>query len=214
MATTALQANTDPRAVEPLIQVVSNRHENWSVRGEAAIALGATGDSRGLGPLLDVLKEGDKELGYGARMGLRQLGGPAVEPLIALLADSDWRVRRLAAWALRDLGDGRSVTALTAALADPDPEVQAAAVSAFESLRDPSAVEPLIAVLQNGQPWARYCAAEALGAIGDPRALPSLERARDHDQGVALTNSRVAEAAERAIQVIHAQQSRKRRPKS
>lgn len=67
--------------------------------------------------------------------------------LISTLSDADWRVRRLAAWALNEMKDKRAVTALCQLL------------------------------LADSRAEVRRAAAEALGEIASAKALPALQQA-------------------------------------
>ena len=53
-------------------------------------------------------------------------------PLIVALADDQWEVRRSAAWALGEIGDGRAVLPLIAVLGDKRTDVREAAGSALD----------------------------------------------------------------------------------
>ena len=76
----------------------------------------------------------------------------AVEPLIALLNDPEWTVRKDVANALGLIGEARAVDPLLARLANDEAS------------------------------WVRVLAAMSLGRIGDARAVPALVRAmRDDD---------------------------------
>ena len=58
----------------------------------------------------------------------------AVEPLVALLKDEAWLVRKAAAEALGSIGDAAAVEALNAALKDEDEAVREAAKEALEKI--------------------------------------------------------------------------------
>jgi HEAT repeat protein len=63
------------------------------------------------------------------------MGGAAVESVLTFLGDKDAQLRRRAATALGDLGDGRAREPLTQlASTDPDPEVRKAAEEALPKL--------------------------------------------------------------------------------
>lgn len=86
----------------------------------------------------------------------KQLDRAAVEPLIAMLADTAvnfiWRAS--AARFLGDLGDERAVPALLAALQEPEPMIRMRAVSALTDIPDPRiepAVRPLLMAEKNSQ---------------------------------------------------------------
>ncbi len=121
----------DP-AVEPLIAVLED--EDVSVQKYATDALGRIGDVRAVEPLLlAASKAGPSTLGK-TQVALREIGEPAVEPLIAALQDEDSSVRRWAAWALGEIGDARAVEPLIAALNDRDFWVRRTTAEALEKI--------------------------------------------------------------------------------
>lgn len=103
----------DPRAVEPLISALRSADEPVQLRGVAAHGLGRLGDSRALEPLIDALD--------------------------FWIDDEDWRfdVRHAVVIALGDLGDLRAVDALAKTLQDDDEDIVDAAANALARLDDP-----------------------------------------------------------------------------
>jgi len=96
-----------------------------------------------------------------------------VDALIQALADSDERVRWLAAMSLEEIGDVRAMEPLMRALRDSDEWVYVGAAMALGKMGAP-AVEPLIQALGDSDKRIRWEAVLALGRIGDPRALEPL----------------------------------------
>jgi HEAT repeat protein len=112
-----------------------------------------------------------------------------VEGLVkALDYQKDSGVRRAAALALGDTGDGRSIEPLITALKDRGGAVYEAAAEALGKIGGARAVEPLIAALKDDDPRMRKAAAEALGKIGKPGVEPLIAALKDD-------NWRVREAA-------------------
>ena len=93
----------DERTVEPLIQALKD--ENWSVRAEAASALGTIGDEK------------------------------AVKSLIRALKDENWSVRAKAASALGMIGDEKAVESLIQVLQDTNEDTRKAAKESIEKIR-------------------------------------------------------------------------------
>jgi HEAT repeat protein len=61
---------------------------------------------------------------WGAAEGLGRLGDPgSAEYVVPLLADSDWRVRLKAAWALGRIGDTKALPALMRLMRDDEREI-------------------------------------------------------------------------------------------
>ncbi len=141
----------DPRAVEPLIEVLE-RTDSWT-RDAAASALGQLGDARAVLPLLEALTE--RRVGGNAAVALGEIGDPrAVEPLIEVLVDDERDTDAYEVWPSR-------VRSL-----------RIAAAQALGALRDPRGVPPLIEALSDWR--VRSDAARALGEIGDRGALEPL----------------------------------------
>ena len=82
LAAEALGRLGEAKAVEPLIAMLKTDPSGHAAK-QAAIALGAIKDPRGIPPLIDALWHKDNEVGTGARNGLPKFGPPIVEPLIA-----------------------------------------------------------------------------------------------------------------------------------
>ncbi len=123
---------------------------------------------------------GTNGLLYHARWFVEQRDMTAVEPLIAALGDSSWKVRRYVISCLCMLDDLRAVQPLISMLNDTHEEVRLAATFALGSLKDPRAVEPLIVALNKDTSRVRSNAANALGKLRDPRAVEPLIAALDH----------------------------------
>ncbi len=154
----ALGLLREPAAVEPLLQVVSNRGGDRDFRGYAAIALGLMGARESLPLVQKTLEEegDDKDIGRGFSI------------------------------ALGLLGDRSSVPALMAVIVRKQnlDEARGAATLALGLQRDTSGMKPLGALLKSGTASAevRSFAAAALGYLGDTERIPGLSRlARNHD---------------------------------
>ena len=103
--------------------------------------------------------------GTEATKALTAIGEPAVDPLIALLKDSNPVARRNAAWGLGSIRDARAVEPLVAVLKDADARVRYQATWALGSLKDDRAVEGLSSEFRDTDPDVREQAAWALGSI-------------------------------------------------
>ncbi|RKZ92609.1 MAG: hypothetical protein DRR19_03725 [Candidatus Parabeggiatoa sp. nov. 1] len=92
----------DPRALELLIQRLSDKGENKPVRQAAALALGQIKDTRAVAPLIQQLADKESEVRQAAILALGQIKDTrAVEPLIQRLGDQASEVRQAAADALQ-----------------------------------------------------------------------------------------------------------------
>jgi HEAT repeat protein len=94
----ALEKIGDPRAVEPLIAVLQNTKNLVPQRQAAAEALGQIGDMRAIEPLIGALKDRSSEVPCAAIAALEKMKNPSViVPLIEVLGDDKWTVRKAAA---------------------------------------------------------------------------------------------------------------------
>ena len=189
VATMALGKLKDPRALEPLVALLTDKsvevqnefdigflsNESSIVRREVAYLLGELKDPRALEPLLALLTDKSPEVRRAATMALGELKDPrALEPLLALLTDKSPEVRRAATMALGELKDPRALEPLLAQLTDKSPEVRRAATMALGELKDPQALKPIVVQLIDKSPEVRRAATMALGELKDPRALEPL----------------------------------------
>ena len=128
----ALELKGD-EAVEPLIAALSNRKKN--IRLHAASLLGAIGDERAIEPLIATLSDNNKLVRREASTALSRMGPAAVDPLIEVLDNPDWRVRGAAAWSLGNLNDEKAIPALEKLLDDESGYVKSGAQSAIASIQ-------------------------------------------------------------------------------
>ena len=120
-------------AIDPLISALSSRKKN--IRLHAANFLGAIGDEKAIQPLILTLRDNNKLVRREASTSLSRMGPAAVDPLIGVLDDPDWRVRGAAAWALGNLNDEKAIPALEKLLDDESGYVKSGAQSAIASIK-------------------------------------------------------------------------------
>ena len=120
-------------------------------------------------------------------IALRQIGDPAVDPLMQMLHDPD-PLQRAAAAALLSLQPAaRAVAPLTRALTDADPSVREFAAYALRMRGDVDSLPALVAAVHDPETRVRVAVALALAATGDQRALPALiALLADHEADVQL----------------------------
>lgn len=215
MAVEALIARDDPRAAGLLMGAL--RDQSRSVRQASAKALGKLGDPRAVKPLVAALRDEDDDVRHAVSAALAEIGRPATKALLAtlkgrsrlarqaaaealvrmepsvqelfipLLQHPDRPVRKVAAWALGELGwqppSSETEAIYWVAQAEWDKCLQVGE----------AALEPLTAVLQDVDSGVRLGAVGVLAKIAHPRSAHSLvEALRDR-------NSRVQEAASNAL---------------
>jgi len=133
-------------------QLIDNlRSRDPAVREEAAQKFGDLKDPSAVGPLIVTLKKDkDRNVRWSAEDALVNIGSPAVEPLIKMLNDDSWRVRRRAVRTLAKIRDPRAIEPLVTSMkTDDDCYVRKCAARAIGEINDPRAAEILIPALQN-----------------------------------------------------------------
>ncbi len=185
-------AQPPARDLDPLIRDLGN--SDWTVRSQAASALGKIKDPQAVPALIKALQDPKGYVRRRAASALGEIKDPrAVEPLIHALPDPESYVRRKAAAALGKFNDSRAVEPLVKALRDKESEVRAEAVRSLGKINDPRAVEKLIPALQDEKEEVRRTAAIALGKFKDPRAVEPLI-ASFNDEKSTTVRRRVAVA--------------------
>jgi len=133
-------------------RLINNLRDRDSVvRNEAARKLGDLKDPSAVATLIVILKKDkDWSVRWSAEDALVSIGAPAVEPLIKMLKDDSWRVRRRAVRTLAKIRDPRAIEPLVASMkADDDNYVRKSAAGAIGEINDPRAGEILIPALKN-----------------------------------------------------------------
>jgi HEAT repeat protein len=142
-AATSLGALGDANAVEPLIQVLSNRDGYYHavVRAAAAVSLGQLGDGRAVEPLINAIQDSLAEPSAEAIRALGAIGDSrAVNPLIDVIRNPNGffspTARRAAVGALSRLQfDERAAAELLTVSTNPweDPVIRQAAIDIIGS---------------------------------------------------------------------------------
>jgi HEAT repeat protein len=159
-----------------LATVEATQTEDSDVREIALRALARIGDPGAVVPLVAALRSADAWLAPRIADILARHGEAAVDPLLAVLADSGPTSPR--AWAANVLGEVRATRAFPAlarALDDPDDEVRAKAATALGRLGDRRALASLLEHLLNDPaPFVRARVASALGQFDGPEVINRL----------------------------------------
>jgi HEAT repeat protein len=195
----ALGRLDDPRAFEPLVQVLLDSREDRVLRCNAARALAMLDDERAFEPFREVLlrdiDDYDVQVDVSAAL-VKRFADRAFEPLAQALNSRSAVVREHVAAALGLLRDQRSILPLSKALRDGAWKVRSNAARALGVLGDSLAVEPLIAAFADPHKYVRCDVARALGDLADPRAIPVLAG------GLQDEESKVRSAAQLALERI------------
>jgi HEAT repeat protein len=206
-----LKTNKD---INGLIKALGYQKDDL-VSQNAAVALGEIGDALAVDPLITKLKDRDEDqdVRTAAAKALGKIGNSAVNPLIAVLTNSDNFANRAAAIALGEIGDARAIDPLIAVLkCEGHYATRETAANVLEKLgwkpdfgengawywatkKDWEkcvalgipAVNPLISILKATD---NKNAAMALGEIGDARAVdPLIIALRCHDKSACIASA-------------------------
>lgn len=130
----------------------------------------------------------DKECRADTVQKIAIYGDEAVKPLLALLNDSDWKIRYRAAETLGIIRSHEPVQELIQTCNDEKDHVRYMAAKSLGIIKDTRAVETLIRLLDDEHQYTRGIAAVGLAAIGDTTAKREIEAAlgRETDQTVKV----------------------------
>jgi HEAT repeat protein len=189
-------------------QIAALKDEDWAIREEAAVALGALRDPRAVSHLVLVLRDADRAVREAAIGALTAMGEHSVPALGLCLSDPQLAVQEAASSILASIAVVRVLAPLMTALNNKDWIVRMHAAKALGRIKNPDSIEPLIPLLQDRVKAVREEATAALAAIGDA-AIPSLLSALTHSDWLvrlhaveALGKMRSAEAVEPLLSVL------------
>ncbi len=135
--------------VERLLRTLGD--DNPKVREAVVRALGEIGHPSAVPDLVITLKgEKDSWIGKVALEALKSIGTPATRALSELLHARGREDRKIAAWALGHICEGRAPPGLQVALRDPEPSVRRAAARSLAQILD---VEAMVALKQVVALW-------------------------------------------------------------
>jgi HEAT repeat protein len=142
-------------------------HDNDPMtRKHSVYLLGQVGGLLSIDTCIHAMRDPEKAVRGQASMALAEIGEPALERLLPLLHDPDWKVRYRAAEALGMMEDKRTVSALIGILSDDKDHVRYMAVKSLCRIGDMASREPIIACQQDENPFVRRMADRAVSTLG------------------------------------------------
>lgn len=121
-------------STEELLQNLS--HKDAKIRGEAAWALGKSGDTRAIDPLIEALEDNNSDVREWAVLALAKMGRPSIGPLSAAMQSKGDTVRWQAAAALGLINDSNATETLSNALQSNNSTVRYWAAAALGQIKD------------------------------------------------------------------------------
>jgi len=177
-------------------------HTDWHVRRDAAVALAALGDPRGVDALCVALDSQEPKARQAAATALAELRDRrAAQPLVLTYQkelaqpETDAEVRAALESALLMFHSKEEVEGFRGEALVPyylsqlgDEKANRGAAWSLGELGDPRAIQPLIGLLGNKDCFLRREVAVALGKLGDRRGVaPLLDLLKDNDPGLLVT---------------------------
>lgn len=159
------------RNLDLLINALKDK--NWQIRNDAAVALGDLGDLKAVGPLIECLKDKDKQrVRRAAANSLGKIGDvSAVNPLISFFStlgpvdDIDKQFRQTVAVALINIGSS-GINELIGCIKNKDVKIRRAVTEALRRTKDARAGELLTIALKDKDPYIFQTATNALFDLG------------------------------------------------
>jgi HEAT repeat protein len=156
-------------------------HLDKNKRNQAALSIGASGNTLGLPGLLEQLAlESDFFVRETLIWAVVRYGVTAIAPLTTMLADARVLARLLAAQTLGKIGDARAVPALISVLHDADLEVARRAIYALGQIADAGALTALLGLLNDPRQELRSTITKSLEQVGKAN-LAALAQALKHE---------------------------------
>lgn len=156
--------------------------------------------------LLTALRQGDPVVRTHAAISLAGLRSTAAVPdLLDLLTWSEEaNLRRIAVYALGQIGDRRAIQPILNILGSDDEaaEIRGEAAEALANLGAHEAVPELLRCLSNESAEVRFWAIHALGWLGTAAVLPELRMAVEHDRETIERWGSIEAEAREAIRMI------------
>ncbi len=178
----SLEESRGTEYIQDLVTVLED--EDLSVREAALNALASIGGTHVAEAVLPVLRSEDVAIRNMGIEILEQLGRDAMEPVSALLTDTDDDVVKFAVDILSKIEDERVGKVLTTLIDHKNPNVRASVALCLGKTNAPTAVPTLLKALGDSEEWVRFSAIEGLGLLEDKGAMDALLNIIEKDSGL------------------------------
>lgn len=184
-----MKANNNLEQLLPLL-----KYKETSVRRIVISAIKGSKDGHTVEHLILAMKDDDTYIRDSASEALKEIGKPAVEPLIKVLRDDEnMQAQIRATTILGDIKDNRAVEPLIYALKSASKAssqestiLGIEAATALGKIKDARAVAPLIEALSVEDIRIRRSAADALREIGEPSVEPLIASFKNKTKNIKL----------------------------
>jgi len=176
--------------IHPLIELL--KHENQEIRSLSAEALGSTGSSKAVKPLIEALNDKIWSVRKSVAKALAKIGEVAVDDLIKSLSCEDDNVRYWIAIILGTIGES-AIEPLGSMLSSSDKEYRLYAAQALGKIRDERVVMLLIEALQDEAWIVRNSVAESLMELGDISLIPIMKSLMSQNEDRRYWSKKVME---------------------
>ncbi|MGL4669614.1 MAG: HEAT repeat domain-containing protein [Methanobacteriaceae archaeon] len=105
-------------SAEALIKALTKKGQNKDIKKGAAKVLGIFKETKAIDALIATLYDGNKLVRREASTALSRMGEAAIDPLLAVINDKDWKVRGAAVWALGGIKSEKAVDDIAKLLDD------------------------------------------------------------------------------------------------
>lgn len=154
--------------IMPLVAFIQDRRISSDTKIEAARLLGRLGDARAVDPLITLLADERYYVRREVSRALGQIGEPALERLGTLAQSEVPATREAGVEALGAISSPRALNLIMDALSDQAPGVRGAAVRALGESGSEAAVPTLMSLLRDESGTLRAQAASSLARLGKP----------------------------------------------
>jgi len=167
----------DRRAVPVLLKLLNDR-SNVSAQSPLRLsvveALCFYKDQRAINPLIALLDESDTNLQSRTAQALSEIGSPTMEPLLQAMRTASPYARRTIIESLGRNKDPRALDAIRAALHDESARVRSSAIYALNERKDTASLPALRALLNDQDEGVCSAAVSALSAMKDRASVPKI----------------------------------------
>jgi HEAT repeat protein len=178
----AVLSRMDPAVLPCLVEAEAGGDTHARVL--ASSVLQYAGEA-GMKAYIRALRSESEQVRECAKGALAGMGSAAVDPLLAIAAEPDPRIRQVVLEVLVHIYDPRAQNALLGFLSDEEESIRVLAVDAISDRKDDRVIHHLIRALSDASENVRLASVIALGKQKDPQGItPLLKRLKDPSEQI------------------------------